>query len=497
MNFDQIFGAFRPRGGLGRRGSTYRVFDRTGPETTRSARHPLLNRTSLPGSGGLPISSSWVSTGGSGVRGPDSVLNGGLDASRLYTWYDSAVNVHGVDGIFGDRGVGQDGIFLDIPMLPRVGRRSNRADGQFSSWTDDGEFQGGAANAALAQAFEEQFVSHFSSPNSGDRNSSRPVDPVEMTVGTLDPSTSGGNTEPPTNENAQENSFVNGSQQVQQNEGLSLDALNSGEGGEGDQNSNVGLDVHMHDQRTGSAVKDIEATSQDSSGSGATVGESLRSLEVEIGSADGHDESDRAAVSDRIDAGHPAREATNVAIATREGTLQIDVQGRDTQAMDITSSADASGLRNREHGFEEGAEETDVREDSLQGEHANDTSLNSIDPTFLQALPQDLRAEVLGSQQTRTRADDHQPPSIVEDIDPEFLAALPPEIQAEVLAQQRAQRLLQSQLLEGHPVDMDSASIIATFPAELREEVCKISINFLNFLCTVLFMIFYLDYRSF
>ncbi|KAL0306245.1 UNVERIFIED_CONTAM: E3 ubiquitin-protein ligase UPL1 [Sesamum radiatum] len=60
-------------------------------------------------------------------------------------------------------------------------------------------------------------------------------------------------------------------------------------------------------------------------------------------------------------------------------------------------------------------------------------------------------------------------PPTVEDIDPEFLAALPPDIQAEVLAQQRAQRIAQQS--EGQPVDMDNASIIATFPAELREEV--------------------------
>ncbi|RZC86702.1 hypothetical protein C5167_030051 [Papaver somniferum] len=57
------------------------------------------------------------------------------------------------------------------------------------------------------------------------------------------------------------------------------------------------------------------------------------------------------------------------------------------------------------------------------------------------------------------------------DIDPEFLAALPPDIPAEVLAQQHAQILHQSQELEGQPVKMDPASIIATFPTELREEV--------------------------
>ena len=43
----------------------------------------------------------------------------------------------------------------------------------------------------------------------------------------------------------------------------------------------------MQDERNERVMRDVEAVSQDSSGSGATLGDSLRSLEVEIGSADG------------------------------------------------------------------------------------------------------------------------------------------------------------------------------------------------------------------
>lgn len=112
---------------------------------------------------------------------------------------------------------------------------------------------------------------------------------------------------------------------------------------------------------------------------------------------------------------------------------------------------------------------------SLNNEAPN---ANGIDPTFLEALPEDLRAEVLASQQAQSaQAPTYDPPS-AEDIDPEFLAALPPDIQAEVLAQQRARRVAQQ--AEGQPVDMDNASIIATFPADLREEVCV-----LNFLLAI------------
>ncbi|KAI4388584.1 hypothetical protein MLD38_000898 [Melastoma candidum] len=106
-----------------------------------------------------------------------------------------------------------------------------------------------------------------------------------------------------------------------------------------------------------------------------------------------------------------------------------------------------------------------------QADHAvsnSGPSGNTIDPTFLEALPEDLRTEVLASQQAQpVQPQTYVPPS-AEEIDPEFLAALPPEIQAEVLAQQRVRR---GQQLAQPVVDMDNASIIATFPDDLREEV--------------------------
>ena len=43
----------------------------------------------------------------------------------------------------------------------------------------------------------------------------------------------------------------------------------------------------MQDEHNERVMRDVEAVSQDSSGSGATLGEILCSFEVEIGSADG------------------------------------------------------------------------------------------------------------------------------------------------------------------------------------------------------------------
>ena len=124
---------------------------------------------------------------------------------------------------------------------------------------------------------------------------------------------------------------------------------------------------------------------------------------------------------------------------------------------------------------------TSIAQDIVQTGQSNETgatnaasNANGIDPTFLEALPADLMAEVLALQQAQSApAPVSAPaptPSTAEEIDPEFLAALPPDIQAEVLAQQPAQRVAHQ--AEGQPVDMDNASIIATFPADLRQEVC-------------------------
>lgn len=196
-------------------------------------------------------------------------------------------------------------------------------------------------------------------------------------------------------------------------------------------------------------VRDVEAVSQESSESGATLGESLRSLDVEIGSADGHDDGgDRHGVAD-----NRTRRA-NVSFGNT-----APVSGRDAP---LTSVSEVSEPPNQE------AEQTGPSEEQQEN---TDTDTVSIDPAFLEALPEELRAEVLSAQQGQVAQPQNADAQNTGDIDPEFLAALPPDIREEVLAQQRAQRLQQSQELEGQPVEMDTVSIIATFPSDLREEV--------------------------
>lgn len=216
--------------------------------------------------------------------------------------------------------------------------------------------------------------------------------------------------------------------------------------------------VEMQFEQNDVAVRDVEAISQESGGSGATLGESLRSLDVEIGSADGHDDGgDRQASSDRTQLGDPhlARtRRTNVSFGNSS-----TVTAREVSLHSVTEVSENSSREAEQDGS---AAEQQIN---------SDTGSGAIDPAFLDALPEELRAEVLSAQQGQAAPSSSAEPQNAGDIDPEFLAALPPDIRAEVLAQQQAQRLHQSQELEGQPVEMDTVSIIATFPSDLREEV--------------------------
>ena len=214
--------------------------------------------------------------------------------------------------------------------------------------------------------------------------------------------------------------------------------------------------VEMQFEHNDGNVRDVEAVSQESSGSGATFGESLRSLDVEIGSADGHDDGGERQVSaDRI-AGDSQAARTRRA---NTPLTQFSPVGRDASLHSVTEVSENSSHDADQDG--PAAAEQPVNSDAGSG---------AIDPAFLDALPEELRAEVLSAQQGQAAQPSNVESQNTGDIDPEFLAALPADIRAEVLAQQQAQRLHQSQELEGQPVEMDTVSIIATFPSDLREE---------------------------
>ncbi|KAJ8645550.1 hypothetical protein MRB53_007298 [Persea americana] len=342
-----------------------------------------------------------------------------------------------------------DGIFRAL--------RSGRHGQRLNMWADDGQQRGGSNGSAIPPGIEELLISQLRRP--------APDQPSEQNVTALQPQDKGeasqlqesgaaGSGE----ETQVGNNASNGGEIIPSPSPVVMDVtcnadvrpedddLQARDGSNADMHA-----INMQYDHSDAVVRDVEAVSQESSGSGATLGESLRSLEVEIGSVDGHDDGgERQGPTERPSGDlHPSR--------MRRGNTTL-MNNRDTS---LQSVSEVSPLPPQE--------DHSGPTEQQQVNQAGDSG--SIDPAFLDALPEELRVEVLSTQQSQATQLSNDQPQYAEDIDPEFLAALPPDIRAEVLAQQQAQRINQSHELEGQPVEMDAVSIIATFPSDLREEV--------------------------
>ncbi|KAH6764972.1 hypothetical protein C2S51_016221 [Perilla frutescens var. frutescens] len=330
-----------------------------------------------------------------------------------------------------------DSIFRSL----RNGRQGHR----FNLLSSEGQLSGGSNTSVIPQGLEEVLVSNLRPPSSDKSSNNTTAESQNK------------NEESPSSEFAEmtaENQGNVGGSNAPPPSSTILDSSRSVDNVPAANEPNQGTETSSRQPQAVEAqydhtdvLRDVEAVSQESSGSGATLGESLRSLDVEIGSADGHDDG-----GDRQGGG--------------------DARVRRVSPL-FTNNASAGGRDASLHSVSEVSEDP-IREADQTGpsqEEQHNRDAESIDPAFLDALPEELRAEVLSAQPSETTQSQNPEPQNNGDIDPEFLAALPPDIREEVLAQQRAQRLHQSQELEGQPVEMDTVSIIATFPSDIREEV--------------------------
>ncbi|XP_021743761.1 E3 ubiquitin-protein ligase UPL2-like [Chenopodium quinoa] len=361
------------------------------------------------------------------------------------------------DLLFSDRNLESASSRLEtIFRSARNGRQSHR----FNLWLDDNEQGGGSSSSAIPQGLEEFIVSQLRRPETekpSDENRTSVDSERKIDAGELQPSETSMREDTPVESNANGQSSY---PPVPSSEAMDSSNSDNRLGSTPHQGTDVAQSqsVDLQFEHNDAAVRDVEAVSQESGGSGATLGESLRSLDVEIGSADGHDDgADRQGSADRMPLGE------SLGTRTRRNTVSFGATTpagcRDTPLHSLSEVAE-----NPNQEAEEG-----VPGDG--GQTTGDGESGSIDPAFLDALPEELRAEVLSAQQGQVTQPANAEQQNTGDIDPEFLAALPADIRAEVLAQQQAQRLHQSQELEGQPVEMDTVSIIATFPSELREEV--------------------------
>ncbi|KAF5386145.1 hypothetical protein D9615_002574 [Tricholomella constricta] len=98
---------------------------------------------------------------------------------------------------------------------------------------------------------------------------------------------------------------------------------------------------------------------------------------------------------------------------------------------------------------------------------AVDITETGIDPTFLEALPDDMREEVLNQHVRDQRAARVERPADSQ-ISSEFLDALPPEIRAEIIQQEALQR---ARAPTGVAAEIDNASFLASLDPTLRQTV--------------------------
>ncbi|CAF1725859.1 unnamed protein product [Brassica napus] len=350
----EVFGSRRQ----GRTTSIYSLLGRTGDGATPS-QHPLLS-----GSSSLPASQSQTeSTHDHTVGGRDS---NGSSSSRL------------------------DAIFRSL----RNGRQGHR----LNLWADDSQQIVGSGASTVPQGLEDLLVSQLRRPgsdNPSDDQNPSPLEPQSQAE-SGQPQEATVRPEIP-DENATDNGGANVSapsivspvaSATPDTRAPATDSVSSSRS----------QSVEMQYDPNDSTVRDVEAVSQESGGSGATLGESLRSLDVEIGSADGHDYGGE-------------RHDVQPAIRSRRANLSLapSSTGREASLYSVTEVPENSGHE---------AEQDNPPEE--QPVNRNVAS-SSIDPAFLDALPEGLRAEVLSAQQGQAPEPSSNEQQNSGDIDPSFL----------------------------------------------------------------------------
>ncbi|KAK6345636.1 hypothetical protein TWF718_007546 [Orbilia javanica] len=169
-----------------------------------------------------------------------------------------------------------------------------------------------------------------------------------------------------------------------------------------------------------------------------------------------------------------AAEAAAAAAAAASSSANAEGSGADGGAMEGVESSQTQEPGSSEAGPSEQPPQRAVT--YIRGREVDITGMG-IDPEFLEALPEEVREEVLTNhireQQQASNTGDQ-----TNEISPEFLDALPEDIRQEIIQQQQAeqrrrereaQRTATGQIRG--PADIDVASFLATLDPSLRQEV--------------------------
>lgn len=194
-------------------------------------------------------------------------------------------------------------------------------------------------------------------------------------------------------------------------------------------------------------------------------------------------ETQRKAEEERLRKEEEERQAKEKAEAEERARLAAEQAAEhDTQSEDEAGETE-DAMEDVQEGGEEGAaeatEEPSRRYTTIRGRQLDITGLD-IDVEYLEALPEDLREEVITAQYQARREQAQEQGNDDSAIDQEFLDALPEDIREEIRAQEaaaqrrrdreRARREAQAQA-GGPPADMEPDDFLASLEPALRRAI--------------------------
>ncbi|KAG8879106.1 hypothetical protein FRB97_002021 [Tulasnella sp. 331] len=167
-----------------------------------------------------------------------------------------------------------------------------------------------------------------------------------------------------------------------------------------------------------------------------------------------------------------------IPVATAQET-DVVMEATDQPASDDTPPVTDGGV-NAEAGASQASEAAAARVTVLIHGNPVDITDTGIDPSFLEALPDFMREELINQhlRESRTTTQAEIPPEST--ISPEFLDALPEDIRAEILHQEAADRARRDRIQAAAaapstgptgPSDIDAASVLATLDPQLRQAI--------------------------
>ncbi|TCD71204.1 hypothetical protein EIP91_011682 [Steccherinum ochraceum] len=174
-----------------------------------------------------------------------------------------------------------------------------------------------------------------------------------------------------------------------------------------------------------------------------------------------------------------ARAEEERAAGQQEATVDQDAEMTDADAA-ATSSAEPESAEAGPSSLTDATGSSNAPERVTVMIHGSavDITDTGIDPTFLEALPDDMREEVLNQHVRDQRAARVERPADSQ-ISDEFLDALPPELRAEIIQQETLERARtrteqapeQPGAAPAQPAEIDPASFIASLDPQLRQVV--------------------------